>query len=161
MDGSPKRRRSLALRSGRGLFRFLTRSVPRSGDARSWRRASLADPIGERNRHSRLERDRTVTLRARRERGWTLSGSLDELSGSEFNEIFAHFIDAEWRTDWREARARLGDRFSTADLCRTAAHRRADALLLMARAGPTGGASAEADSQRLERRRHVRSRPGR
>ncbi len=30
------------------------------------------------------------------------------MGGAEFNEIFAHFVDIEWRNDWSEATARLG-----------------------------------------------------
>ena len=104
---------------------------------RTWE--ALADPQGDRNRHEHLEQDRTVRLRPRPEGGWTLTGSLGELSGSEFNEILAHFIDAEWRNDWTQARSRLGDGVTTTDLCRTAAQRRADALLVMARAAAASG----------------------
>ena len=99
---------------------------------RTWE--ALADPSGDRSRASQQHLHRHVHMRGRPEGGWTLSGSLDELSGSEFNEILAHFVDAEWRADWAEARGRLGEAATTGDLCRTADQRNADALLAMARA---------------------------
>ena len=100
--------------------------------ARMWE--ALADPDGDRDRHERLHANRNVTIRPRPEGGWTLSGNLAELAGCEFNEIFAWFLEAEWHTDWADARHRLGDDATTNDLSRTQAQRSADALLAMARA---------------------------
>ncbi len=100
--------------------------------ARRWE--ALADPDGDLARHEHLHTNRNVTMRPRPDSGWTLSGNLAELAGAEFNEIFAWFLEAEWHTDWAEARHRLGDTATTNDLSRTQAQRSADALLAMARA---------------------------
>ena len=100
--------------------------------ARTWE--ALADPDGDLARHERLHANRDVTMRPRPEGGWTLSGNLAELSGCEFNEIFSWFVEAEWHADWAEARHRLGDTATTAELPRTEAQRRADAFVAMARA---------------------------
>ena len=97
-------------------------------------REALADPDGDRTRNDRLYENRDVQIRPRPEGGWTLTGNLPELAGCEFAEIFAWFCEAEWRADWADARNRLGDAATTADLARTEAQRRADALLAMARA---------------------------
>lgn len=101
-------------------------------NVRMWE--ALADADGDRSRNERHIAERHVAMRPRPQGGWTLSGSFDELAGWEFNEIFAHFVDAEWRTDWAEARTRLGDTATHRDLARSDAQRRADALLAIARA---------------------------
>lgn len=95
---------------------------------------ALADPDGDRARNERLHANRDVRVRPRPEGGWTISGNLAELAGCEFNEIFSWFIEAQWRTDWAEARSRLGDAASVADLARTEAQRRADAFVAMVKA---------------------------
>jgi hypothetical protein len=95
---------------------------------------ALADPDGDRDRNERLHASRDVRVRPRPEGGWTLTGNLAELAGCEFNEIFSWFIEAQWHTDWAEARSRLGDDATVADLVRTEAQRRADAFVAMAKA---------------------------
>ncbi len=95
---------------------------------------ALADPDGDRDRNQRAHANRDVRFRPRPEGGWTITGNLAELGGCEVNEIFAWFIEAEWHTDWAEARARLGDAATTNDLARTEAQRRADAFVAMAKA---------------------------
>ena len=100
--------------------------------ARTWE--ALADPAGDLAKNERQNANRDVMLRPRPDGGWTLTGNLPELAGVEFMEIYSHFVEAEWAADWAEARQRLGDHATTADLQRTEAQRRADALLAMARA---------------------------
>ena len=102
---------------------------------RTWE--ALADPAGDAGAAARCAAARSVRLRPRPEGGWHLAGFLDELAGNEVAEILAHFEEAEWRSDWADARDRHGDAATTTDLCRTAAQRRADALLAMARAAAT------------------------
>jgi hypothetical protein len=99
---------------------------------RTWE--ALADPDGDLAAHERRHAARDVMLRPRREGGWTLTGNLAELAGVEFMEIFSWFLEAEWHTDWADARNRLGDTATTSDLARTEPQRRADALVAMARA---------------------------
>jgi hypothetical protein len=108
---------------------------------RTWE--ALADPDGDRTRNDRQHANRDVRLRPRPEGGWTLAGDLTELAGCEFMEIFAWFCEAEWQADWADARNRHGAAADTADLARTEAQRRADALLVMARAA----ASTPPDAQ--------------
>lgn len=110
--------------------------------ARTWE--ALADPDGDRASNERRHARRDATLRPLPDGGWTLTGSLPDLAGAEFQSIFAHFVDAEWRNDWAEARTRLGDDAGVSDLQRTEPQRRADALLAMARAA----ASTPPGSQR-------------
>ena len=100
--------------------------------ARMWE--ALADPDGDRDRNEALHANRDVRVRPRPEGGWTITGNLAELAGCEFNEIFSWFIEAQWHTDWAEARSRLGDDATVADLARTEAQRRADAFVAMAKA---------------------------
>ena len=110
--------------------------------ARRWE--ALADPIGASDAAERNRETRHVTVRPRPDGGWTLSGSLDGVSGAEFAEILAHFVDAEWRADWAEARERLGDRATVTDLRRSQPQREADGLMAMARAA----ASVQGDPSR-------------
>lgn len=111
--------------------------------ARTWE--MLADPQGSLDKAERVRDRRDATMRPQPIGGWSLTAVLDDIAGAEFNEIFAYYIDAEFRTDWRQAVDRLGDgNVAMADLRRTEPQRRADALLAMARAA----AAAPADSKR-------------
>ncbi len=99
---------------------------------RTWE--ALADPDGDRARNERQHANRDVRVQPRPEGGWTISGNLAELAGCEFMEIFGWFCEAEWQADWADARSRLGDAATTADLVRSQAQRSADAMLALARA---------------------------
>ena len=110
--------------------------------ARTWE--TLADPDGDRDRNERAHANRDVRIRPRPQGGWTITGNLAELDGCEVNEIFAWFIDAQWRTDWADARSRLGDAATTADLVRTEAQRRADAFVAMAKAAASAAPGSQA-----------------
>ena len=48
--------------------------------------------------------------------------------GHRLNEIFQHYIHAEWLADWDKAKAEHGDTTCETDLARTPPQRRADAL---------------------------------
>ena len=100
--------------------------------ARTWQ--ALADPDGDLAHHEHLKTATELPVRPRPEGGWTLTGNLAELDGVEFNEIFSWFLEAEWQTDWADARHRLGNTATTNDLTRTQHQRHADALLAMAHA---------------------------
>jgi hypothetical protein len=105
---------------------------------------ALADPDGDRDRNEHLHANRDVRVRPRPEGGWTITGNLAELAGCEFNEIFSWFIEAEWHTDWADARHRLGEAATVADLARTEAQRRADAFVAMARAAASAAPGSQA-----------------
>ncbi len=109
---------------------------------RTWE--ALADPDGDRAKNDRQHLDRDVRMRARPEGGWTVTGNLAELAGCEFMEIFGWFCEAEWQADWADARTRLGEAATTADLARTEPQRRADALLALARAAASAPPDARA-----------------
>ena len=107
----------------------------------------LADPVGALAKAERATARRTATLTPLDSGGWALHGRLDDIGGAEFNEIFAHFTDIEWRNDWHEATNRLGTdaRITVADLRRTQDQRRCDALVAMARAAAANGSGATAE----------------
>ncbi|QGG95670.1 HNH endonuclease [Actinomarinicola tropica] len=60
--------------------------------------------------------------------GFTLTGGFGNLQGAAVAETVEWFARAELLADWADARARLGDAATDADLPRTAAQRGADAL---------------------------------
>ncbi|HUS43870.1 MAG TPA: DUF222 domain-containing protein [Ilumatobacteraceae bacterium] len=103
---------------------------------------SLADPDGDRDHNERSHANRDVRIRPRPEGGWTISRNLAELDGCQVNEIFAWFIDAKWHSDWADARSRLGNAATTADLFRTESQRRADAFVAMAKAAASATSSS-------------------
>jgi hypothetical protein len=94
----------------------------------------LADPAGAAEQADRNRMNRDAEIRPRPDGSWALTASFDDMSGAEFSEIFGHYVQAEWDTDWAEARERVGDKATMFDLRRTQSQRRADALLAMARA---------------------------
>jgi len=101
--------------------------------ARTWE--MLADPVSAVERAERNRQRRDATIRPRPDGGWDLHAVLDDISGAEFQQILAWYIDAEFRTDWTDAIERLGDgNVTMSDLRRSEPQRRADALVSMARA---------------------------
>lgn len=62
-----------------------------------------------------------------------LDAWLDPLGGTEFLDEFTRIEQELFEADWAAARARVGDRATQRDLCRTAKQRRADAFVEMAR----------------------------
>ena len=64
---------------------------------------------------------------------------LDRIGFHEFDAELRRQEKRLWEQDWAEARARLGDKATKRDLGRTAAQRRADALVEMARASAAHG----------------------
>ena len=60
---------------------------------------------------------------------WRMWAKFGSLQGAQVNDVFAHFIQAEWDADWAEARERCGDAAGMSDLRRTEPQRRADRLL--------------------------------
>lgn len=59
---------------------------------------------------------------------WDLAGLFTSTDGAAMSELHAAYTQALFDADWAEARARVGDTVSIADLARTDAQRRADAL---------------------------------
>lgn len=108
---------------------------------------SLADPVGALAKAERATARRSVSCVPLDSGGWALHGRLDDIGGAEFNEIFAHFVDVEWRNDWREATTRLGTtvEITVADLRRTQDQRRCDALIAMARSAAANGSGVAAE----------------
>lgn len=114
-------------------------------NARTWE--ALSDPDGDRTRNERRRTARRIDLRPNPDGGIDLTGYLADADSAEFAEILGWFTEAEWHTDWAEARHRLGDGHTIVpgDLQRTETQRRADALMTMARSAaanttPTSGA---------------------
>ena len=94
---------------------------------REWERLTDHDgpePPGERthrNRNARITQN-PIDL------SWHLEGAFGALQGAGIDEIWRHYIDAEYLTDWETARATHGDATCETHLPRTHAQRRADAL---------------------------------
>jgi hypothetical protein len=93
----------------------------------------LADPDG-------VEHDADANRGARRLHlsqlfggQWVLDGLLDPISGAIVANGLERIEQELFEDDWAAARARLGDQATGSDLARTAAQRRADALVELVR----------------------------
>jgi hypothetical protein len=64
---------------------------------------------------------------------WYLNGLLDPISGEIVAKTLERIEDELFESDWAEAKERVGEGVCVADLARTPAQRRADALVEMAR----------------------------
>lgn len=96
-------------------------------EVRTWER--FADTDGPEPRNSVTHECRGVSLlQDRIDLGWQMRGSFGAMQGAAIDDIYRHYIDAERLTDWEKARAEHGDAACAADLPRTEAQRRADAL---------------------------------
>lgn len=97
-----------------------------------WRWEKLANPKdAAKDAASQYER-RHATISVT-EDGVTLTAVLDHLDGADVHEIFANFVDAEFRADWEAAVAIHGDNVTPALLDRTDRQRQADAVVTICR----------------------------
>jgi hypothetical protein len=118
---------------------------------RSFQRAvaywcQLADPDG-------VERDAAAQHEARRLHlsrsfgaTWFIDGRLDPIGGAIVAEALRRVEEELFRADWADAKARLGDNASASQLARSAAQRKADALVELAtraQAAPAGARRPE------------------
>ncbi|QGG96602.1 HNH endonuclease [Actinomarinicola tropica] len=105
---------------------------------REWER--LVDVDGTEQDAETSHARRTGSVVENYDGGFTLTGGFGNLQGAAIAETFEWFARAELMADWAEARARLGDAATEADLARSAAQRGADALAaIFARAASTVG----------------------
>jgi hypothetical protein len=92
-----------------------------------------ADPDGVEADAEREHDSRRVHLSQSFGRAWFLDGVLDPISGAVVDNALRRIEQELFEADWAEARERLGEAAGVADLGRTAAQRRADALVEMVR----------------------------
>ena len=98
-----------------------------------WER--LADEDGAGDRAERSHRDRNFSFHRNFDGSWRIEGGVGALQGAEMDAIHRRFVEREFEADWAEARSRLGNDATVADLRRTDAQRRADAALAAWKAG--------------------------
>ena len=91
-----------------------------------------ADPDGAEERARAQHDARRLHLSRSFGGTWVLDGLLDPVDGSIVAEELRRIDDELFRADWAEARERLGEEARAGGLARTAAQRRADALVEMA-----------------------------
>jgi hypothetical protein len=96
------------------------------GKLADWER--LADEDGAEDRSARNHHNRTASITQEFDGSWRLHGACGALQGAEMRDILDHYLEAEFLTDWAEARAARGDDATVADLPRTDGQRRLDAL---------------------------------
>jgi len=104
-----------------------------------WRQ--LADEDAADDAAEAQHRKRRVHLSRSFAGSWVLDGVLDPVDGAIVARVLTRIDDELFEADWAEAKARVGDNVCAADLARTPAQRRADALVEMARraaAAPAG-----------------------
>ncbi|HEV2069422.1 MAG TPA: DUF222 domain-containing protein, partial [Acidimicrobiales bacterium] len=102
------------------------------------------DPDGAEDHAERQRASRRVHLSQGFDDRWFLDGVLDPISGAVVSKQLGSIADELFEADWAEARQRLGEAATVADLARSPAQRRHDALVEMARRAGT----APADGRR-------------
>jgi hypothetical protein len=97
---------------------------------RYWR--DLADPDGAADRDNARAERRRVHLSKTLDDTWALDGLLDPIAGTIVADELARIEQRLFITEWNDAKRRLGRDPTVADMARTPAQRRADALVEMA-----------------------------
>jgi hypothetical protein len=97
----------------------------------------VLDEDGADQANERANTKRDVLISQNFDTSWKIAGSCGSLDGARLREIFDHFVDAEWHTDWDAAKAIHGEATTPEHLARTAGQRRFDALMAMIEAGAT------------------------
>ncbi len=95
---------------------------------RTWERLVDADGAADRNHRNHETRNATLTQDPF-DLGWELRARMSSLVGAELGAILDAYTRAEYEIDWDKARADHGEAATAAHLPRTAAQRRADALV--------------------------------
>ena len=93
----------------------------------------MADPDGVEDVAAAVRDGRRLHLSQGLDGTWFLDGVLDPISAAIVESELRRIDDELFRADWAEAKARVGEGVCLADLARTPAQRRADALVEMAR----------------------------
>ncbi len=109
-----------------------------------WRH--YADPDGTEKEAGDQREGRRLHMSQGFDGTWLGDFVLDPITGSIVHKALSRIEDELFEADWAEARSRLGDSAGVADLARTPAQRRADALAEMARRAGV----APADGRRPE-----------
>jgi hypothetical protein len=94
---------------------------------REWERLGDMDGAAQANQRNHERRNATM-LQDSIDLSWQMKAGLASLQGASIDDIFSHYIAAERLADWEKARATHGDVATEADLPRSEAQRRADAL---------------------------------
>jgi len=92
-----------------------------------------ADPDGAEDRDRKRHQARRLHFSKSFEGMWFLDGVFDPITGAIVAEELKRLEKELFDADWADAKARVGDGVSVADLGRTPAQRRADALVEVAR----------------------------
>ena len=95
-----------------------------------WR--NVVNPDGAEDRAAKNYEDRNLFTHKRYDGVVSLHGQLDALGGEVFLRALGRIEDELWQQDWAAAKAIGGDNTTAADVTRTPAQRRADALRIMA-----------------------------
>lgn len=98
---------------------------------------ALADADGAHRTHEAAHHNRSADIDASGAE-FHLNAHGGAAQGAAFAEIFDRFVDAEFRTDWEQCKARDGDAATADLLARTGRQRRFDALHAMAVAAAGG-----------------------
>jgi hypothetical protein len=88
---------------------------------------ALADQEGAHRAHEVSHRNRRASIHTDDHHTW-LDASGGNLDGARMQAVFERYVDAEYLTDWADARERCGDAATSADLARTGRQRSWDAL---------------------------------
>ena len=96
-------------------------------DVRQWERLVDMDGPEPANQRNHETRDAKL-IQHHFDLSWDLAARYAAMQGASMREILDHYIEAELTADWEKARAEHGDDACFADLPRTDAQRRADAL---------------------------------
>ncbi|QYG93373.1 DUF222 domain-containing protein [Iamia sp. SCSIO 61187] len=112
---------------------------------REW--VSLLDEDGTRDRDQAAHDKRDARLHQNFDGGWEITGRCGSLVGAELWSIFNAQLKAETLADWDKARAEHGDAATQADLPRTDAQRRFDALEEIFRSAAAHHATSAGGSQ--------------
>lgn len=115
-------------------------------EVRQWR--DIVDPEGAEKRALSNFEERRVHASATFEGMGRLDGWMDPIGFHEFDTELDRHYQRLLEADWAEARERLGDAATVHDLGRTAAQRRHDALVEMARASADHGGAGTAPTLR-------------
>jgi len=128
---------------------FLAKSMDRSYQefdllVTQW--VSLADADGARDSNEQNHHNRKARLVQQFDKSWRLEAGCGALDGAEMDSILDKFVEAEFLTDWHEAREAHGPEAMVDLLARNASQRRFDALLEIFRraatSGPDGGGAS-------------------